>query len=76
VAGRKYIEPETGEWVWPVHQGYRLRCCDCGLVHRMDFRAVSARTKRPAADHSVKFRVFRDDRATAAIRREARKRGC
>lgn len=56
----RYDEPEAGEWVQPIRRGYKLRCCDCGLVHRMDFRISRKR---------IQFRVFRDNRATAAIRR-------
>jgi hypothetical protein len=40
-----------------------MKCCDCGLVHRMDFRIVKGR---------VQFRPFRDKRATAAARRKSR----
>ncbi|MDQ6892169.1 MAG: hypothetical protein M3167_06130 [Acidobacteriota bacterium] len=62
---KKYDRPKSGEWVRPFHRGYKFRCCDCGLVHRMDFRARGG---------AVEFRVFLDKRATAASRRERRKR--
>ena len=39
---------------------FREQCCDCGLIHRLDFRIV---------DGKVEFRTRRDDRATAAARR-------
>lgn len=39
--------------------GYRLQCCDCGLVHRMDFRLHKGQ---------IQFRVFFDGRATKAAR--------
>lgn len=29
-----------GAWVRPARKGYRLRCCDCGLVHSVEFRIV------------------------------------
>ena len=68
--GRHYEEPKAGEWVQPVPRGYKLRCCDCGLVHTIDFRVVKwAEGKRT----KVQFRAYRDQRATAAIRREAKK---
>jgi len=49
-----------GEWTRPRMRGFREQCCDCGLIHRIDFRIV---------DGSVEFRATRDERATAAARR-------
>lgn len=49
-----------GEWVSPVHRGYVLACCDCGLRHRMDFRA----TKK-----GVQFRATRLTRKTMAAKK-------
>ena len=56
----KYDKPEAGEWVQPIRKGYKMACCDCGLVHVFDFRVHRGR---------VQFRVFRNNRATGAIRR-------
>lgn len=56
-----YYEPQAGEWVQPIRKGYRLACCDCSLVHTMDFRIHKGR---------IQFRVFRDNRKTAAMRRK------
>lgn len=47
-------------WVQPVSRGYRLACCDCGLVHAMDSRV---------RDGAVQVRFARDNRATGAKRR-------
>lgn len=60
----KYYEPQAGEWVSPRRTGYRLACCDCGLVHRMDFRVK---------DGKIQFRAFHAKRSTAAIRRKPQK---
>jgi len=60
----KYDNVESGEWVQPTRDGYRMRCCDCGLVHRVDFRLVSR-----GLGNNILFRMFRDNRATAASRR-------
>uniref|UniRef100_A0A6M3JAG3 Uncharacterized protein n=1 Tax=viral metagenome TaxID=1070528 RepID=A0A6M3JAG3_9ZZZZ len=57
----KYKEEIAGRWITPVKKGYRMRCCDCGLVHKIDFRGKN-----------VQFRVFRDNRATGQIRRHMR----
>lgn len=56
----KYDRPKAGEWVQPIRRGYKLACCDCGLVHTVDFRIRRGR---------VQFRVFRNNRSTALMRR-------
>lgn len=61
--GRKYKEEEAGKWVQPVRKGYRLACCDCGLVHVMDFRLV-----QHAKGKKIQFRCWRDNRATGQMR--------
>lgn len=40
---------------------YYQMCCDCGLVHKFSFRIK---------DKSIKFKVYRDNRATAQARRK------
>lgn len=57
----KYDKPIANEWVQPVRRGYRMMCCDCGLVHELDFRVMKRR---------IQFRVRRNNRATAAARRQ------
>jgi len=52
-----------GEWTRPRMRNFREQCCDCGLIHRLDFRIVEGR---------IEFRTRRDDRATAAARRSFR----
>lgn len=63
----RYETPQEGEWIQPTRKGYKMRCCDCGLVHRLDFRLVH--TKGGIFIH---FRAFRDVRSTAATRRKKR----
>lgn len=79
-----YEEPKAGEWVHPCMKGYKLVCCDCGLVHILDFGVFTKGKKLKNGSyivdndnvkgHFAKFRVFRDNRATAAHRREKAKR--
>lgn len=26
------------DWVMPIPKGYLMKCCDCGLVHEMQFK--------------------------------------
>ena len=63
-----YGKPIAGEWIRPVKRGYKMACCDCGLVHRLDFEHV-----RWGRGRKILIRAFRDERATAAIRRERKK---
>lgn len=58
----KRLKPaKDGEWIKPQMKNYYLGCCDCGLVHRMDFRIV---------DNELYFRAFRADRYTAKRRKQ------
>lgn len=54
-----------GEWVRPVMKNYFMQCCDCGLIHRMNFavtidrhgtarvifQAFRAKPERPKQKH-------------------------
>lgn len=33
------------DWILPIMRGYKLACCDCGLVHDMEFDAVVVQSK-------------------------------
>lgn len=57
----KHSLDESGwtEWFKPA-LGYRIGCCDCGLVHDMEFRMKRGQ---------VQIRARRNERATAAKRR-------
>ena len=50
-------------WIIPL-PGYKIACCDCGLVHRFEFRVK---------DDGIQIRAKRDNRATAAKRRKPQK---
>jgi len=56
----KYPQVYEGEWEYPVRKGYKLQCCDCGLVHTFDFRLRNGK---------IEYRVYRDNRATGQVRR-------
>lgn len=65
--GVKYRKGEKGDKSIVPFEGVRLvACCDCGLVHRHVY-AVE--------DKKIVQRTYRDDRATAGIRRGMAKRG-
>ncbi len=59
--GKRYPDVKDGEWVQPIRRGYKMRCCDCSLVHTIDFRIHKGK---------IQLRPRRDERATAACRRK------
>lgn len=54
--------PVGDDFFAPVTEGFRLACCDCGLVHNIDFRIND--------EGEIEVRFERNNRATAARRRE------
>jgi hypothetical protein len=40
------------EWVCPDPNSYLMKCCDCGLVHELQFR-VAKYEPRPSDQHEV-----------------------
>lgn len=56
----RYVQVRDGEWFHPL-PGHKMKCCDCGLVHRMSFRVRRGH---------VEVRAVRDNRSTAAGRRK------
>lgn len=53
----------------PILRGFRLECCDCGLVHRVDIRIVEEGARGRVRRRAVQFRAWRDRRATWRARR-------
>lgn len=42
---------DWSEWQQPIMKGYRMECCDCGLVHEVEFRVFRVE-ERPAPDEN------------------------
>jgi hypothetical protein len=63
------------DWQFPVMKGYKLACCDCGLVHDVEFRVVKRdpKTGMPMvmdeSEYRVELRMRRNNRATGQVRR-------
>ena len=54
-------EDGWSDWIHPL-PGYKLACCDCGLVHNMEFRIDDL--------GQVNFRAQRNPRSTGQMRRK------
>jgi hypothetical protein len=63
---RRFTQAYDGEWIQPRKEDYKITCCDCGLVHSMEFRMRNG---------NVQFRPTRDNRATGQRRRYLRDTG-
>ena len=57
-----YEYVEDGKWIRVPARGHKNACCDCDLVHAVDYRI--------AKDGALEVRFRRDNRATAALRRK------
>ena len=51
----RYEYAKEGEWIQPIRKGYRLKCCKCGVIHKLDFRLVKEGKK-----NYIQFRAFRN----------------
>ena len=56
-APKDFTTVQSGEWVQPRRRGYWMKCCDCGLVHRMNFRLVPYGQGK----YKIQFQAFRED---------------
>jgi len=56
-----YYQITDGEWIQVPKRGFKEQCCSCGLVHKVNFRVNDK--------GQFEIQTFRDERATAAVRR-------
>lgn len=57
----KYFKRQDGQWFVVRRSGCKIRCCDCGLTHTVNFRIVGRR---------LFMQAFRNNRATGQARRK------
>lgn len=65
---KKFIPAKDMEWIQPQQKGYLMACCDCGLVHGMDFRIVA--NPKNKKKQKVQFRAWRAPKYTAMLRKK------
>ena len=62
----RYHIVQDGEWIEPTPQiGHKMSCCDCGLVHTVNFRVVKGKAQ---------LQAFRNHKATSNRRRNKKHR--
>jgi CxxC motif-containing protein len=89
MSGKKFpviVENEDGwsDWIKPQMKGYKMACCDCGLVHKLDFEVIKQKnivkeyadgnheysyTEVKNPKYVVMLRASRDNRSTGQHRR-------
>jgi hypothetical protein len=42
-----YMQIVEGEWIAPTRKAYIDQCCDCAMVHVVDFAVIDKRTRKP-----------------------------
>jgi hypothetical protein len=47
------------DWIRPKRRGYRMACCDCGLVHEVNFRLDGRHVEYQARRHPGATRARR-----------------
>lgn len=57
-------------WVQPHMGKYLLACCDCGLVHEMQFRIATGPVRAGGQRTNVQFRARRADGHTRRLRKK------
>ncbi len=83
---KKYLAvSETNGWSEWLHMrpGYRMACCDCGLVHNIEAKAFRASRRKVRSGYialgpevsglRIMLRAGRNNRATAQHRRARHK---
>lgn len=59
-----YLNVVAGEWVQVNWRDNRDQCCDCGLVHKVNYRLNE--------NGKLEVQVFREPRATGGARRHSK----
>ena len=57
------------KWIRPVMNGYHMSCCDCGLVHTINFRAIQILKRYKNGSYKYKDLNKKDYQVEMKIRR-------
>lgn len=68
---KRFKKAKDSEWVQPVMRNYLMECCDCGLVHRLNFRIVEG----VRAGRKMRRVQFQAERARNYTAQQRRRRG-
>jgi len=52
----KFEQQKDGDWIRPIRRGYKIRCCKCGLIHRLNYKL-----KKEGKRNVIMFQAFREE---------------
>lgn len=55
------------KWLYPIPRKYKMACCDCGLVHTIQFEVIEQTTKE-TVEAGFRYRVLRDPKMRVRMR--------
>lgn len=76
------------DWIYPSMKNYKMACCDCGLTHDIKMKVIAQKIirkfkngtyehvilpERISKKYAVAWKVKRNNRATAQIRKHNNK---
>ena len=74
----KFKQQYENEWVQPRRKNYYMKCCDCGLIHALDFRILKTKDKRCFIQfraRRVKAKEVRDERRMKDLKKRLKQKG-
>jgi hypothetical protein len=70
----RYKKVKEMEWQMPILKGYKMACCDCGLVHTINFKIIQeADQDKEVKGVRILMQASRNKRATGQMRRHKNK---
>jgi hypothetical protein len=64
-----FYEVPKNEWQMPIEKNYKMACCDCGLVHAMDFKVIDPDTNKVIKNARAILRARRHETLTKQLRK-------
>lgn len=66
----KFKKVNPNEWQMPIMKGYKMACCDCGLVHNFTFQVIDNDTQKKIKNGRVLIKATRNNKLTKELRKQ------
>jgi len=68
----EFYEVKPNEWQMPIMKKYKMACCDCGLVHNIDFKVIDNDTQKPIKNGRVLMKATRNNKLTKELKKKSK----